>query len=1003
MTLVSRADLLRLWLNQDAADTAALEFFGYEQAVPLAKEVRIDLRPFLDGSQIFPATVEVGEYHTAFPYFALSKIEQLAEDEQPQPATFWLEKSQEPVNLPTVALPQTRALYDWLALKTVLNQLIYTPVTSSQFDLKKLVADMAKLKPLNVIPKMRVKRRVKAVSVFVDFAAERLRPLFDDFIDLREELRAFIGLHFERVHSLKEEGIAKVLHEHAASNSLAYLQGIAAVVVISDCGLYREDDQVLEQWLEFAAILRSFSCQAIALLPVPARLVDARLAAAFTCVCLEGAHIPQTSVQSLEARQQVLAGEAEKADKVLTALQTSPYVQPPLLRAARDLLTAYFPDEGFDVASEVLVWNHPQVYQCASFCTLRFEHQLAYQKKLDSLPRDLKRAVRKLFIKYHAIPHFQEELMVELASFDALCGFYDEHTETVIRLNRNLARRLKSDPNPTRSRFVQVVLERYPLALKESPDHEYVSVMKALLIKAGETTELDGWEDQSIVRRIVDSPKNAQGDFYMQVFQNPTNILLTLRPGKKWEVGSVEANGHSVSPAEALMKLAEDEDEYVRWSVSENANTPAEALMKLAEDEDYDVRGSVAEDSVYVTATPLSNAQLSQKAQLILDSSSQGESLFIELTFLEGRKHKEWLGFSEGFQRQIDIAGLESLTIQTKRENFIISNFNKPPWAQGIAKTQKGLEVYTENQTLYWVHEETTTLDKQKRRGFWSALRYNDGQKPPWAESIGEDAYGLYADLVVGDASQRMRWIEPGDFMMGSPETEEDHHDDEVLHKVRLTEGYWLAETACSQAFYQAVMGENPSYYKGEDLPVENVSWEDAQEFTQKLNELTGSSLFRLPTEAEWEYACRAGTSTAFAYGETIDGELTNYGGNNGESVPVDSFYRNVWGLVQMHGNIWEWCSDWYATYDTTESIVLNPQGPLEGVVRVLRGGSWLVLAWYCRSAVRIHSPPGRRFNYSVGFRLASGHQLAGSGTPLGMEAEAEPAGKPKGESKRRK
>jgi formylglycine-generating enzyme required for sulfatase activity len=181
-----------------------------------------------------------------------------------------------------------------------------------------------------------------------------------------------------------------------------------------------------------------------------------------------------------------------------------------------------------------------------------------------------------------------------------------------------------------------------------------------------------------------------------------------------------------------------------------------------------------------------------------------------------------------------------------------------------------------------------------------------------------------------------------------------------------------------TQAQWRAVMGNNPSRFKEDRRPVESVSWEDATTFCRKASELTGRKL-RLPTEAEWEYACRAGTTTEFNTGEIISADdQANYNGNypygndgkgvyREETVEVGSFPGNAWGLHDMHGNVWEWCSDWYGQYDI--SNIIDPYGVANGSHRVLRGGSWRGIAWFCRSAYRISCDPGGRGD-DIGFRV---------------------------------
>ncbi|MBP5320902.1 MAG: formylglycine-generating enzyme family protein [Kiritimatiellae bacterium] len=222
----------------------------------------------------------------------------------------------------------------------------------------------------------------------------------------------------------------------------------------------------------------------------------------------------------------------------------------------------------------------------------------------------------------------------------------------------------------------------------------------------------------------------------------------------------------------------------------------------------------------------------------------------------------------------------------------------------------------------------------------------------------------------------RFRWCPPGSFMMGSPKTEPGRRDDEVRHQVTLTKGFWMGETEVTQKQWMSVMGENPSRFKGDGLPVEQVSWEDCQRFVTKVNRELGFGL-RLPTEAEWEYACRAGTVTAYSWGNILNGDKANCDGRHPygtdtegryleRTVPVESYAPNVWGLYDMHGNVLEWCSDWYGDYPA--GSVTDPTGPASGDFRVLRGGGWHSYAGSCRSASRYWNLPGFRINH--GFRL---------------------------------
>ncbi len=251
-----------------------------------------------------------------------------------------------------------------------------------------------------------------------------------------------------------------------------------------------------------------------------------------------------------------------------------------------------------------------------------------------------------------------------------------------------------------------------------------------------------------------------------------------------------------------------------------------------------------------------------------------------------------------------------------------------------------------------------------------------------------DSPFGVFADLTIntksGNARQEFRWIEPGTFWMGSPEDELERDDDEgPQHAVTLTRGFWLADTACTQALWQAVMGQNPSDFRGPDRPVEQVSWHDVQAFLRRLEGLVPGCDAGLPSEAEWEYACRAGTTTPFSFGATITPAQVNYdgnfpydGGDRGEfrqqTVAVKSLPPNAWGLYEMHGNVWEWCADGLRTDDGAAQV--DPRGPedleSETAPRVYRGGSWIGEARAARSAFRLADHPGRR-SPILGFRLS--------------------------------
>ena len=215
------------------------------------------------------------------------------------------------------------------------------------------------------------------------------------------------------------------------------------------------------------------------------------------------------------------------------------------------------------------------------------------------------------------------------------------------------------------------------------------------------------------------------------------------------------------------------------------------------------------------------------------------------------------------------------------------------------------------------------------------------GTKPPPISVSTE--YKPYTNSL----GMKFAWIPPGTFLMGSPENEAGRYNDETRHRVTLTKGFWMGVHLVTQGQWQAVMGSNPSHFQSETRPVEMVLWEECQEFCRQLSKREGK-VYRLPTEAEWEYACRAGTTTAYYFGDDpakLGAHAWYRENSNGQTHPIGQKSPNAWGLFDMQGNVWQWCED----YPCSDQV--DPQGPVRGSFRVPRGGSWGSISGRCRSA----------------------------------------------------
>ena len=313
------------------------------------------------------------------------------------------------------------------------------------------------------------------------------------------------------------------------------------------------------------------------------------------------------------------------------------------------------------------------------------------------------------------------------------------------------------------------------------------------------------------------------------------------------------------------------------------------------------------------------------------------------------------------------------MILQSSVEQLQITQHNSKSyyWAKSLSVTSKGVVALTKDVQVSWP---TKAAEINDNRSFGGSIIKVLKHRPDWIHNNSPklDKYGLFIDIKVKGIVLKLRYIPPGSVFMGSPEDEIGRKDNELQHLVLLKEGFWLGETTITQELWQAVMNDNPSYFKDADsLPVTNVSWNSCQQFLHLLNENSNDTMFSLPSEAQWEYACRAGTQTPFSFGEFVTNEKANFyvgkGKHSNNILSVKTFEPNPWGLYQMHGNVWEWCIDTHREYES--ETMVDPIGSFSSSHRVFRGGSWYKSEYFCRSASR--SRLGRGLdNRTVGLRL---------------------------------
>jgi hypothetical protein len=328
-----------------------------------------------------------------------------------------------------------------------------------------------------------------------------------------------------------------------------------------------------------------------------------------------------------------------------------------------------------------------------------------------------------------------------------------------------------------------------------------------------------------------------------------------------------------------------------------------------------------------------------------------------------------------------------SLQLHHRPEGAFIEKWRdaRPQTALPPAHARRALLPQAARHSQLWqAHGQTTPqwLGPQQPAGP-GALHFRDSQgkhhlqldalrRADWQHALGCDRYGVFCEVHVKGTRLRFRYIPPGTYLQGSP-TGIGDDDEHPQHPVTLSQGLWLAEAPCTQALWQAVMGNNPSHFaQGEDAPrrpVEQVSWDDVQTFLKALQPLLPPGCEAvLPTESQWEYACRAGTQTEYWWGDEPDDARANWHQQQKGTTPVDRYPPNPWGLHDMHGNVWEWCAD--DRRDYADSPARDPEGPGDGDIRVVRGGSWIGLPGSARAAYRGGWPRTLALQ-DIGFRFA--------------------------------
>ncbi len=992
-SIPGRAALARVLARLEPAEwPAAAAALGFEPLPvrPRVPSAKLELRRAPDGAtdtkaasgatETPPATYRPSDLPD-LPFWRIAAVEHQTPDPDGRRVPRWLATAK-----PWDALPQARRdqviprpppLSPAPRQARFLRQALAHRRPGRALDLERLCTCLANCRLPERLPRQRRPRWPGRVHLVLDLSPA-LRPFHAELWAWAERLEQALG---ERVLRLVTPSgspldIRRPGSADPGRRPVPLADG-TPLVILGDAGLYTPDSPRQRHWLVLADHCRRAGRRPLLLAPLPPRRLTPAAGSQFACALLErgaplriarplrpsaavgrisAAH-PPSSTEDTRDQAAALApattgpSPADPATlSLLGALAPGARTEPALLRRLRLLLAG----QGADIGTEHAVWSHPDVVTDELACALRPDRREAAEAAFHALPAGTRQAILAARAEHHrqGSPFVRLEEALAAAALASSTpgaalppGLAPELAEALVAAKRWAATLHRQDhaeqQGPLRA-AISGLAHRRPALLAQHPALAVAwGLAKQSALRSGALARLPSGLDPAALRWLLEPGA-------------PERPVVLAQQGEA--LGLYPADGPGPACVLARGRLA---GAYWELEPAPDADAP-------------DIAGALAPE----------DAPAAQEAA-------------------QGLRLGEALRLSPARRWHIG-AGDLSWTLEAIR---------RPRWARGLGRDAEGLfaepdpsvlpaaaapsETAADRPRLYWQPAgplRVQGLDEPlmlRQGAWWGAALYLQVKAaglrlpaPDWAERQGIDDYGLWAEFSVQGVIQRLRWLPPGDFLMGSPEDEPQRGAGERQHQVLLTLGLWLADTACTQALWRAVLDEDQSGFKGPERPVEQVSWEDIVErFLPVLNQRVPGLDARLPTEAEWEFGCRAGTTTPFSFGETLTTDQANYdgafpyaGGIKGEArvetVEVKALPANQWGLYQMHGNVYEWCQDWLAEYPA--QAVIDPIGSYTGRERVLRGGNWRGGARWCRSAARYAEEPAER-SLNLGFRLARG------------------------------
>lgn len=954
----------------------------------------------------------------------------------PDPAVFQAPAgAQPPALVPLLPMARfARRMREQLAL----------PHRRAALDLPALSRQLARRQALVRLPRVASRRWPGRVNLVVDGGAQ-LQPLSHDLSALVQALKKWLG---PRARVLTAAGSPNLLRD-AQDLPCKLLADGTPVLIFSDAGALQPGMPGVQQaWQTAAQRLQRGGRRALLVAPLTLPMLQAQPLHGLDVLLLDGrGDLRRVGAGPVQAVPDAPQPPADAAGPPLpppvralrASLAGNSYVLPGLLRRLRLLLTA----QGWacDLGTELAVWHHPSVVSNSNACTLAPAHRAEALADLGQMPPPLLASVVALHLAYlahqprplraeygrhlHALAQpgtaLADQLGQELAAADHLAS---QMAASLLRADVDQADDLTDYLRRFSTRSAALIGGCEVLEAAWALAHRQDLASGAAQVPAGLDLNKLAWlgpaAGPGAGALLVDGGLAVDGTVVSRLRMAPQAetlrpVLATHWPDQPYATVAPDLQGSGLPLlASAIGWLRQARLDGVLGPLPRTMVEPW--LLVLAGLMDSDQQADTERLALELLAHD--RWQLDKPGYPSLSRLWPADAVPLRLAASVWQQlPTAWLRArglrAPGFDPAVaSLSALQSVALQGDcgytvdggARRVLLQPFTRPVWAQALrfegptamAQTPDGrwlrwvaagdMQVWAGEGSDRWLLPQGCWWDADEAEEVF----YGRGDKfwcPPWAQRHGVDAHGYWAEFGIQTVVQRMRFIPPGRFWMGSLLAEAGRFDNEGLHPVTLTRGYWLADSACTLALWQAVMGLVP---KGQNrdhptLPVVSISHDDiTRQFLPQLNRQLSGLDGRLPSEAEWEHAARAGTAAAYPWGDQPDDQHMNHRAAKkegaGRSLPVLDLAPNAWGLHQMHGNVWEWCADGLAPYPPGE--VLDPLAA-QAAGRVLRGGAWIDRARYCRSAMRSARDPGLR-ERSVGFRLARGLPQAGRAEPAG-------------------